>query len=99
MWTEWNNTITNNDLGARFSPIMIMGSNGDTFSGTLKNKLYSSVAFVAFSTGVSDNPFSFEEGYAIVFHSGLVAHENIFTLMGFNKNGSGGIELRVLNFR
>ena len=43
------------NLTERFKPIRIFGTEGGTFSKTLKNKVYNSVVFLAFDAGVPDN--------------------------------------------
>lgn len=97
-WRNWYKPyISNSDLWARFNPIRINGENGDTFSKVLKNKYNNSVVFVSFAGGVSDNPFSFDSGYAIVFNSGLLVFGNYFTLIGITHNASKAIETRFID--
>lgn len=91
--------MTNTDLTERFKPIRIFGTEGGTFSKALKNKVYNSVVFLAFDTSVPDNPFSFEAGYAIVFHAGLLKAENVFTLIGFDSNALHPLEIKMLDLR
>ena len=87
------------NLTERFKPIRIFGTEGGTFSKTLKNKVYNSVVFLAFDAGVPDNPFSFEAGYAIAFHAGLLKAENVFTLIGFDSNALYPLEIKMLDLR
>ena len=87
------------NLTERFKPIRIFGTEGGTFSKTLKNKVYNSVVFLAFDTSVPDNPFSFEAGYAIAFHAGLLKAENVFTLIGFDSNALYPLEIKMLDLR
>lgn len=98
---EWTieTYITNTDLTERFKPIRIFGTEGGTFSKTLKNKVYNSVVFLAFDTGVPDNPFSFEAEYAIAFHAGLLKAENVFTLIGFDSSALHPLEIKMLDLR
>lgn len=98
-WTEWKQLITNTDLTERFKPIRIFGTEGGTFSKALKNKVYNSVVFLAFDTSIPDNPFSFEAGYAIAFHAGLLKSENVFTLIGFDSNALHPLEIKMLDLR
>lgn len=97
-WT-WTSLVTNTDLTERFKPIRIFGTEGGTFSKALKNKVYNSVVFLAFDTSVPDNPFSFEAGYAIAFHAGLLKSENVFTLIGFDSNALHPLEIKMLDLR
>ena len=87
------------NLTERFKPIRIFGTEGGTFSKALKNKVYNSVVFLAFDTSVPDNPFSFEAGYAIAFHAGLLKSENVFTLIGFDSNALHPLEIKMLDLR
>lgn len=98
-WKGWETCITNTDLTERFKPIRIFGTEGGTFSKTLKNKVYNSVVFLAFDTGVPDNPFSFEAEYAIAFHAGLLKAENVFTLIGFDSSALHPLEIKMLDLR
>lgn len=98
-WRNWVEYVTNTDLTERFKPIRIFGTEGGTFSKTLKNKVYNSVVFLAFDTSVPDNPFSFEAGYAIAFHAGLLKAENVFTLIGFDSNALHPLEIKMLDLR
>lgn len=98
-WTGWKTYVTNTDLTERFKPIRIFGTEGGTFSKTLKNKVYNSVVFLAFDASVPDNPFSFEAGYAIAFHAGLLKAENVFTLIGFDSNALHPLEIKMLDLR
>lgn len=99
IWSNWETYVTNTDLTERFKPIRIFGTEGGTFSKALKNKVYNSVVFLAFDTSVPDNPFSFEAGYAIVFHAGLLKAENVFTLIGFDSNALHPLEIKMLDLR
>ena len=100
VWTKrFDKILTNTDLTERFKPIRIFGTEGGTFSKTLKNKVYNSVVFLAFDTSVPDNPFSFEAGYAIAFHAGLLKSENVFTLIGFDSNALHPLEIKMLDLR
>ena len=98
-WLGWLKYTTNTDLTERFKPIRIFGTEGGTFSKALKNKVYNSVVFLAFDTSVPDNPFSFEAGYAIAFHAGLLKSENVFTLIGFDSNALHPLEIKMLDLR
>lgn len=98
-WNNWEKVVSNTDLTERFKPIRIFGTEGGTFSKALKNKVYNSVVFLAFDTSVPDNPFSFEAGYAIAFHAGLLKSENVFTLIGFDSNALHPLEIKMLDLR
>lgn len=96
-WTKrFEKIITNNDLLTRFDPIRISGNSGETFASVLKDKSDNSVKFIAFSSP-SDNPFSFEAGYAITFHSGVIHLKNVITLFGISYTNNPQIEARRIN--
>ncbi len=88
-WTEYS-LITNTDLTARFNPIEINGTKGDTFKNVLKNKCNNSVNFIVFNGStenpISDNPFTSKNGYCIAFNSDRLNAYNYFILLGITKD-------------
>ncbi len=98
-WTEWKQLITNTDLTARFNPIKINGELNDTFKSILKDKCNNSVNFIAFTNNPSDNPFSFNAGYVIAFHSGMISSNNILILIGSSNDASSPIEVKRFDLR
>lgn len=96
-WISWTHYVTNNDLTARFNPIQIDGTKGNTFASVLKNKMNFSVNFIAFygnnTYPIPDNPFSFQVGYGIVLHTGMIHSNNTLTIVGVPAIG-GNIETK-----
>lgn len=93
-WSVWTRLITDTD----FIPIQIYGGrDNETFRSVLKDAMSGGdlVKFIAFHT-VSDNPFSFNEGYAIAFHSWLHTESNNITLIAIPVNG-GKVESAIIN--
>lgn len=88
-WAE-ETLITNTDLTARFNPIEINGTKGDTFKNVLKNKCNNSVNFIVFNGStenpISDNPFTSKNGYCIAFNSDRLNAYNYFILLGITKD-------------
>ena len=88
-WTIETYT-TNTDLTARFNPIEINGTKGDTFKNVLKNKCNNSVNFIVFNGStenpISDNPFTSKNGYCIAFNSDRLNAYNYFILLGITKD-------------
>lgn len=88
-WVE-TSLLTNTDLTARFNPIEINGTKGDTFKNVLKNKCNNSVNFIVFNGStenpISDNPFTSKNGYCIAFNSDRLNAYNYFILLGITKD-------------
>ena len=89
-WLGWLKYTTNTDLTARFNPIEINGTKGDTFKNVLKNKCNNSVNFIVFNGStenpISDNPFTSKNGYCIAFNSDRLNAYNYFILLGITKD-------------
>lgn len=99
VWMDWVFYVTNTDLTARFNPIRINGELNDTFKSILKDKCNNSVNFIAFTNNPSDNPFSFNAGYVIAFHSGMINSNNILILIGSSSIDSSQIEVKRMDLR
>ena len=98
-WQSGRILVTNTDLTARFNPIRINGELNDTFKSILKDKCNNSVNFIAFTNNPSDNPFSFNAGYVIAFHSGMINSNNILILIGSSSIDSSQIEVKRMDLR
>lgn len=89
-WQSGRILVTNTDLTARFNPIEINGTKGDTFKNVLKNKCNNSVNFIVFNGStenpISDNPFTSKNGYCIAFNSDRLNAYNYFILLGITKD-------------
>lgn len=99
-WNGWKQMVVNTDLTARFNPIEINGTKGDTFKNVLKNKCNNSVNFIVFNGStenpISDNPFTSKNGYCIVFNSDRLNAYNFFILLGITQ---GIIEVKSFDAR
>lgn len=103
-WTGWKTYVTNTDLREyRFKPIEVNGYSGQTFKSILKDKCDNAVNFVVFrsnaSNPITDNPFSFVNGYAIVFNSIALAPSNSLMILGTSDGSNAVIESRRLDLR
>lgn len=103
-WSNWTRLITNSDLREyRFKPIEVNGYSGQTFKSILKDKCDNAVNFVVFrsnaSNPITDNPFSFVNGYAIVFNSIALAPSNSLMILGTSDGSNAVIESRRLDLR
>ena len=87
--------IRNSDLESAIGIIRLSEGNIKTFRQALTGRI-NRITILAFSQ-VSDNPFSFDAGFAIAFHSGLLDNINRFQLIGMNFNGTV-IEPQKLDF-
>lgn len=101
-WAE-TTLITNTDLPTRIKPIEVNGYSGQTFKSVLKDKCDNSINFVVFrsnaSNPITDNPFSFVNGYAIVFNSIALAPSNSLMILGTSDGNNAVIESRRLDLR
>lgn len=101
-WT-WTSLVTNTDLPTRIKPIEVNGYSGQTFKSVLKDKCDNSINFVVFrsnaSNPITDNPFSFVNGYAIVFNSIALAPSNSLMILGTSDGNNAVIESRRLDLR
>lgn len=104
VWAKrFDKVITNTDLQTRIKPIEVNGYSGQTFKSVLKDKCDNSINFVVFrsnaSNPITDNPFSFVNGYAIVFNSIALAPSNSLMILGTSDGNNAVIESRRLDLR
>lgn len=102
-WNGWKQMVVNTDLQTRIKPIEVNGYSGQTFKSVLKDKCDNSINFVVFrsnaSNPITDNPFSFVNGYAIVFNSIALAPSNSLMILGTSDGNNAVIESRRLDLR
>ena len=102
-WNGWKQMVVNTDLPTRIKPIEVNGYSGQTFKSVLKDKCDNSINFVVFrsnaSNPITDNPFSFVNGYAIVFNSIALAPSNSLMILGTSDGNNAVIESRRLDLR
>ena len=76
--------------------IRINGENGETFKSALSGKI-NIVIFVCFFE-VTDSPFSFRSGFAIVMHCGLLYGVSMRACIGL-PYGASAIETKCMIFQ
>lgn len=95
--------VQKNDLINRFEPIQINGYKGDTFYNVLRNNYNGEVRFIMFSSSkenlISDNPFSFTNGYGVAFNKSFIDYPNIFSLIGISADNQSLVEARRIDLR